>query len=87
MSVPQLLVAVTVTWVVPTGKNVVVIEDLISTGGSSLKAVDALRESDAIAAISAVAKDEEKEILEIDENIEQNNDNLAQDDENDVVEN
>jgi orotate phosphoribosyltransferase len=33
---------------VPTGKNVVVIEDLISTGGSSLKAVDALRESDAI---------------------------------------
>lgn len=30
---------------VPTGKNVVVIEDLISTGGSSLKAVDALRES------------------------------------------
>lgn len=33
---------------VPTGKNVVVIEDLISTGGSSLKAVDALRESDAV---------------------------------------
>lgn len=33
---------------VPTGKNVVVIEDLISTGGSSLKAVDALRESNAI---------------------------------------
>jgi orotate phosphoribosyltransferase len=33
---------------VPSGKNVVVIEDLISTGGSSLKAVDALRESDAI---------------------------------------
>ena len=31
---------------VPTGKNVVVVEDLISTGGSSLKAVDALRESD-----------------------------------------
>lgn len=27
------------------GKNVVVIEDLISTGGSSLKAVDALREA------------------------------------------
>ena len=27
----------------PSGKNVVVIEDLISTGGSSLKAVDALR--------------------------------------------
>lgn len=46
-----------------------------------------LRESDEIAAISAVAKDEEKEIIEIDENIEQNNENLAQDGENDVVEN
>lgn len=32
---------------VPTEKNVVVIEDLISTGGSSLKAVDALREQKA----------------------------------------
>jgi len=31
---------------VPTAKNVVVIEDLISTGGSSLKAVEALREND-----------------------------------------
>lgn len=30
---------------VPSDKNVVVIEDLISTGGSSLKAVEALRES------------------------------------------
>ena len=30
---------------IPTGKNVVVIEDLISTGGSSLKAVQALREN------------------------------------------
>lgn len=29
------------------GQNVVVIEDLVSTGGSSLKAVDALREADA----------------------------------------
>jgi len=28
---------------VPTGKKVVVIEDLISTGGSSIKAIDALR--------------------------------------------
>ncbi len=31
----------------PKGKKVVVIEDLISTGGSSLKAVEALREADA----------------------------------------
>lgn len=29
----------------PEGKNVVVIEDLISTGGSSLKAIDALRKA------------------------------------------
>ena len=29
------------------GQNVVVIEDLVSTGGSSLKAVEALREADA----------------------------------------
>ena len=31
----------------PKGKKVVVIEDLISTGGSSLKSVEALREADA----------------------------------------
>ena len=31
--------------VVETGQSVVVIEDLISTGGSSLKAVEALREA------------------------------------------
>lgn len=31
---------------IPTGKNVVVIEDLISTGGSSLKAVEALRDAE-----------------------------------------
>ena len=31
----------------PKGKNVVVIEDLISTGGSSLKAVQALRDAEA----------------------------------------
>ncbi len=31
-----------------TGKNVVVVEDLISTGGSSLKAVEALKENGAI---------------------------------------
>ncbi len=30
---------------IPTGKNVVVIEDLISTGKSSLKAVEALRKA------------------------------------------
>lgn len=33
--------------VVPKGKKVVVVEDLISTGGSSLKAVEALREAGA----------------------------------------
>ncbi len=32
---------------IPTGKNVVVIEDLISTGGSSLKAVNALKDKGA----------------------------------------
>lgn len=31
----------------PTGKRVLVVEDLISTGGSSLRAVEALREADA----------------------------------------
>lgn len=33
--------------IVPTGKNVIVVEDLISTGNSSLNAVEALREVDA----------------------------------------